>query len=103
MINVVASIRVKTGKLSDYLAILKANMPAVRKERGCIEYVPTIDVDSKLPPPQILDKNCVTLLEKWESLEALHAHLGSPHMLAYRDKVKDLVESVTFKVLQEVK
>ena len=102
MINVVASIRVKTGKLSDYLAILKANMRVVQKEQGCIEYVPMIDVDTKLPP-QVLDKNCVTLLEKWESLEALHAHLGAPHMLAYREKVKDLVESVTLKVLQEVR
>lgn len=102
MISVVASIRVKPGKLSDYLAILKANMPVVKKEKGCIEYVPAIDVDTKLPP-QVLDKNCVTLLEKWESLEALHAHLGSPHMLAYREKVKDLVEGVTIKVLQEVK
>jgi quinol monooxygenase YgiN len=102
MINVVASIRVKTGKLSDYLAVLKANMRVVRKEQGCIEYVPMIDVDTKLPP-QVLDKNCVTLLEKWESLEALHAHLGAPHMLAYREKVKDLVESVTLKVLQEVR
>ncbi len=55
------------GKLSDYLAILKANMHVVRKEKGCIEYVPAIDVDSKLPP-QVLDKNCVTLLERWERL-----------------------------------
>ena len=102
MINVVASIRVKTGKLSDYLAILKANAHVVRREKGCIEYVPTIDVDTKLPP-QVLDKNCVTLLERWESLEALQAHLGAPHMLAYREKVKDLVESVTLKVLQEVR
>ncbi len=101
MINVVASIRVQPGKLSDYLAILKANMPVVRKEKGCIEYVPAIDFDTKLPP-QVLDKNCVTLLEKWESLEALHAHLASPHMLDYREKVKDLVESVTLKVLEEV-
>ena len=101
MINVIASIRVKTGKLSDYLAILKANMPAVRKEKGCIEYVALVDIDVKLPP-QILDKNIVTILEKWESLEALHAHLGSPHMLDYREKVKNMVESVSVKVLQEV-
>jgi len=60
-----------------------------------------IDVDSKLPP-QVLDKDCVTLLEKWESLEALNAHLGAPHTLSYREKVKDLVESVTLKVLQEI-
>jgi quinol monooxygenase YgiN len=102
MINVVASIRVKTGRLSDYLAILKANMQAVRRERGHIEYVPTVDIEAKLPP-QILDMNVVTILEKWESLEALHAHLGSPHMLDYREKVKDIVESVSLKVLQEVK
>jgi quinol monooxygenase YgiN len=101
MINVVASIRVKAGKLSEYLAILKTNMHVVRKEKGCIEYVPTIDIETKLPP-QVLDKNCVTLLEKWESLEALQAHLGASHMLVYREKVKDLVENVTLKVLQEV-
>jgi quinol monooxygenase YgiN len=100
MINAIASIRVKTGKLYDYLEILKANIPAVRKEKGCIEYVPTVDIDVKLPP-QVLDKNVVTLLEKWESLEALQAHLGAPHMLAYREKVKDLVESITLKILQE--
>jgi quinol monooxygenase YgiN len=101
MINVIASIRVKTGKLYDYLAILKANIPAVRKEKGCIEYVPTVDIDVKLTP-QVLDKNVVTLLEKWESLEALHAHLGSPHMLDYREKVQTMVENVSFKVLQDV-
>jgi quinol monooxygenase YgiN len=100
MINVIASIQVKTGKISEYLAILKANASEVRKEKGCIEYIPTIDVDSKLPP-QIFDKDCVTLLEQWESLEALNAHLGSPHMLAYREKVKDMLESVSIKVLQE--
>jgi quinol monooxygenase YgiN len=101
MINVIASIRVKTGKFYDYIAILKDNIPAVRKEKGCIEYVPTVDIDVKLPP-QVLDNNVVTLLEKWESLEVLHAHLGSPHMLDYSEKVKTIVESVSFKVLQEV-
>jgi quinol monooxygenase YgiN len=101
MINVIASIRVKSGKLSDYLAILKANMPAVNKERGYIEYVPTVDIDVNLTQ-QVLDKNVVTILEKWESLEALHAHLGSAHMLDYREKVKTIVENVSLKVLQEV-
>jgi len=101
VINVIASIRVKPGRLSDYLAILKATAPAVRKEKGCIEYVPTVDIDVKLPP-HVLDKNVVTILEQWESLEALHAHLGSPHMLDYREKVNNLVESVSIKVLQEV-
>lgn len=101
MISVVASIHVRTGKLSEYLAVLKANIPAVKREKGYIEYVPTVDIDLKLPF-QVLDKNVVTILEKWESLEALHAHLESPHMLDYREKVKTMVESVSIKALQEV-
>ncbi len=101
MIHVIASINVKKGKLSDYLAVLTSTRPFVRKEQGCIEYVPVVDVDARLPV-QVFDKNVVTILERWQSLEALHAHLGSPHMLAYREKVKDLVERVSVKVLREV-
>ncbi len=101
MIIVLAAIKVKTGKTAGYLPILKANVPAVRKEKGCIEYLPAIDFDTRMPA-QALDSNVVTILEKWESMQALEAHLGSPHMLEYRDKVKDLVENVTIKVLQEV-
>ena len=101
MIKVIASICVKSGSLSDYLAILKAMMPAVRNERGCIEYVAAVDIDAKLPM-QVLEKKVVTILEKWESLEALHAHLGSPHMLKYREKVNTIVESVSVKILREI-
>ncbi len=101
MINVVASIYIKEGKLSDYLRILKANVPLVRKEKGCIWYVPSVDIETGLPA-QVLDKNVVTILERWESREALDAHLASPHMLEYREKVKDMVERVSVKVLKEI-
>lgn len=100
MVNVIASIRVKTGRRSDFLEAFKANVSNVKKEKGCIEYVPTVDVDAKLPP-QVLDENVVTILEKWESLEALLDHLGSPHMAAYREKTKDLVEDMSVKILRE--
>jgi quinol monooxygenase YgiN len=100
MINVLASIRVKTGRRSDFIKIFKANMPLVRAEKGCIEYFPAVDIDAKLSR-QVLDENIVTIIEKWESLEALHDHMKAPHMLAYREKVKDLVESSTLKILQE--
>jgi len=100
MINVIASIRVKPGRLSEFLEIFKSNVPSVREERGCIEYFPTIDIDADLPP-QRLDENVVTIIEKWESLEALYDHLNAPHMLDYKEKVKDIVEGVSIKVLQE--
>ena len=101
VVNVIASISVKTGSLADYLAVLKANVPSVRKEEGCIEYILMVDIDAKLPP-QVFDKNVVTIFEKWASLGTLHAHLGSPHMNDYREKVKNMVERVAVKVLQEV-
>ena len=45
MIHVLASIRVKPGKREILIENLKSNIPNVIKEKGCIEYNPTIDVD----------------------------------------------------------
>ena len=101
MINVLASITINEGELAKFLEIFKANVPLVRAEDGCIEYFPTIDVDSCLPI-QVKEPLTVTIIEKWQSLDALHAHLASPHMLAYREETKDIVEKVSLKVLQEV-
>jgi quinol monooxygenase YgiN len=100
MINVIASICVKAGRRSEFLEIFKSNVPSVIEERGCIEYFPAVDIDADLPP-QILDENVVTIIEKWESLEALRDHIKTPHMLAYREKVKDIVEDTSIKVLKE--
>jgi quinol monooxygenase YgiN len=98
MIYVLAAIHIKEGSLEEFLKVFKANMPAVLAEDGCIEYVPTVDAASSLPPQQ-LDPAVVTIVEKWQSLGALHAHINSPHMLDYREKTKDLVENMTLKVL----
>ena len=100
MIHVIASIRVKQGKRDEFLDIFKSNVPSVREEKGCIAYTPAVDEDAGLPP-QVLDEQVVTVLEQWESLDALRAHLKTPHMLAYREKVKDIVENLTIKVLKE--
>jgi quinol monooxygenase YgiN len=100
MINVIASIHIKDGRLPEFVEIFKSNIPNVLEEKGCIEYVPTVDVPAGLPP-QELNNNVVTIIEKWGSLEDLQAHLSSPHMLAYREKVKDLVEKMSLKILGE--
>ena len=100
MIHVIASIQVKPGSRSEFIEIFKSNVPHVKAEEGCIDYAPTVDIDANIPP-QILDENIVTIIEKWESLEALKVHLTAPHMLSYREKVKDIVENISIKVLQE--
>ena len=100
MINVIASIHIKAGRLSEFVSIFKSNVPNVLEEKGCLEYVPTIDVPTGLPPQELND-NVVTIIEKWDTLEDLRAHLSSPHMLVYKEKVKDLVDNVSLKVLGE--
>jgi quinol monooxygenase YgiN len=100
MVRVIASIHVKEGQLDKFIEIFKSNVPDVLKEKGCTEYVPTIDLATGLPR-QELNNNVVTIIEKWLSLEELQAHLSAPHMLAYQKKVKDLVDKVSLKILAE--
>ena len=49
MVNVLASVTVKEGKVQEFLAIFKSNVPEVKKEKGCIEYFPAMDVDAGIP------------------------------------------------------
>ena len=101
MINVIASIQIKDGQLNKFIEIFKSNVANVLNEKGCLGYMPTVDFPTGLAP-QELNKDVVTIIEKWENLEDLQVHLTAPHMLSYREKVKTLVEGVSFKVLEEV-
>ena len=98
MICVIATIKAKTAKRNALLACIKDNLSNVRAETGCIEYQPMVDTESSLGAQQ-LDENVVTMVEKWETMANLNAHAVAPHMLEYREKVKDIVESVSLKVL----
>jgi quinol monooxygenase YgiN len=101
MVYVIASIRVKTGRMNDFLEAFKSNALNVKKERGCIQYLPATDLDAPFLPHS-MDKDVVTIIEAWEDLDALRDHLSTPGMLAYREKTKDLVEDRSAKVLREV-
>ena len=98
MINVIASLTIKEGHLDEFIEIFKANVPHVLAEKGCIEYMPTVDLPTGLPP-QELNGRGVTILEKWDSLEDLKAHITAPHMRAYQKQVKGMVEGMSLKVL----
>ncbi|MBP8867079.1 MAG: antibiotic biosynthesis monooxygenase [Propionivibrio sp.] len=100
MVHVLASLRVKAGCMPEFVRIFKANVPNVLREKGCIEYAPAIDLMTDIPT-QAKDDRTLTVIEKWESLEALRAHAVAPHMLAYEEAVKDIIESVSLKILQD--
>jgi len=100
MIYVIATIEVLPGKRDAFLAEFHKNMPNVHAEKGCIEYGPTVDLKTDIKAQIPLRDSVVTIVEKWESLAALHAHLGAPHMAAYRERTKDLVSRVTLQILE---
>ncbi len=100
MIYVIATIEVKPGRRGAFLEEFHRLMPKVRAEEGCIEYGPAVDVDSGIPAQGAARENVVVILEKWENLDRLRAHLAAPHMAEYRERVKDLVANVSLQVLE---
>ena len=102
MIQVIATVELAPDCLDEYLAILQENVPRVKAEEGCLAYEPTVDVDSGLPVQGKIRQNTVTIVEAWVNLDALHAHLKTPHMATYREAAKDYVQNVRLQVLQPV-
>ena len=100
MVHVIATIECNAGKRDAFIAEFKQNVPNCLAEDGCIAYGPTIDIDSGIGAQGDIRDNVVTVVEQWESLDALNAHLAAPHMATYSEKVKDLVAGVSLQVLQ---
>jgi quinol monooxygenase YgiN len=100
MIHVIATIEIKPGQRDGYLAEFRKLVPSVLAEAGCIEYGPTIEVATGLPPQRPLREDVVTIVEKWESVEHLKDHLAAPHMQEFRPRVKALVVNTSIVVLE---
>jgi len=99
MIHVTAIITAKPGQRETILAAIRDNLPAVRAEKGCIEYGPAIDADGIGSFQAKLGPDTLFVIEKWQDADALKAHAAAPHMAAYSAKVKDLVASRAIHVL----
>jgi quinol monooxygenase YgiN len=97
MICVIATIETAPGRRDDLLAVFKTLVPQVLAEQGCIEYGPTIDVACELAQSR---PNVVTMVEKWESIAALQAHLATPHMADFRRQTADMRLSLSLQVLE---
>jgi quinol monooxygenase YgiN len=96
---VIASIQCRPGCRGQFLQEFSKIIPDVRKEVGCIEYGPCVDVETDLPN-QNRDEHRVTIVEKWESVSDLKAHLEASHMVSYRPRVKDFVLSSQLQIVE---
>jgi quinol monooxygenase YgiN len=99
MIHVIAVITAKPGMREEVLQAFRANVPAVRAEKGCIEYGAAVDAEPPLKIQTAFGADTFVVVEKWESLDALKAHAVAPHMAAYAAKTKDMLASRAIHIL----
>lgn len=99
MIHVIATIEIVPGKRNEFLAAFHQLMPSVHAEHGCVEYGPTVDAVAEMAahPPR---PDVVVVVEKWESLPALKAHLSASHMAEFRRSNGRLIHAIAIQVLE---
>lgn len=100
MIHVLATLRVDPARRTDFLASFARLRPAVLAEEGCVEYGAAVDQPTPIPAQEPAGDDAVVVIEKWESVAALEAHLVAPHMNAWREEIADMMRGVTLQVLQ---
>lgn len=100
MIYVIATVELAEGKKDEFLRAFHKLVPKVKAEAGCLEYGPTVDAPTSIKAQIPMRPNVVTIVEKWEDLKALEAHLGARHMQEYREEVKGLLVATKLQILQ---
>ena len=100
MIHVIANIDLAPGKRDAFLEEFHRLMPQVRAEKGCLEYAPAVDVATNIPVQSPARPNTVTVIEKWADLPSLEAHLNAPHVVVYRERVKNMLAGLKLQILQ---
>ncbi len=102
MIHVHDSIELHPERKEEFLAEFRKLVPLVLAEDGCLDYGPTVDLQTAIPAQPPVRENVVVVVEKWESTEALEAHLMAPHMMDFRSRVGDAIVNMDLHVLQPV-
>ncbi|MEW4568213.1 putative quinol monooxygenase [Tautonia sp. JC769] len=100
MIHVIATITTHPGRRADLLTEFAKILEPVRAEDGCIEYGTAVDAKTDIAAQIPFRPDVVTVVEKWESLDHLKAHLDAPHMHTFRDRVKNIVTETSLSILE---
>jgi len=100
MIHVLAYVETVPGHREDFLAEFAKVAVLVRQEDGCLEYGAAVDTPTEIATQSPLSETAVVIVEKWESVAHLKAHLVAPHMTDYRVRIKPYVTAVRLQVLE---
>ncbi|QRX82459.1 putative quinol monooxygenase [Glaciimonas sp. PAMC28666] len=92
-IAVVSINTAKPGKEQEMEAAMRALIAPSQRDPGFIQYDLHRDLD---------DPRSFIFFERWESRELLHQHFKAPHVVAWIAQAKDLVESSSLRVMENL-
>ena len=87
--------------VADYVEKTLAVVPTVRAEEGCLGYALVKDAATDWEKPMRFGERTMWCVERWSSIDALKAHLETPHMKAFGPKVRPMRSGSTFHVLED--
>ncbi|MBS4209374.1 putative quinol monooxygenase [Bacillus sp. FJAT-50079] len=94
MIKVVCKMKLKPDvTIEEYLALAREVISETRKEKGCIMYALHQDIN---------DPSTLTMLEEWESEEALNEHNKTEHVLNIVPELRKFRESTEINIYREI-
>ena len=94
MIHVIVFFDLHPGQREGFLAEFGRILPITLAEQGCIEYGVSAEIETGIDVVSPPHADRITLLEKWETLDALKTHLDAPHMQAFFPKVQPMIDSI---------
>ena len=94
MIVVIAKFKSLPGMRAKVLELAGSCIEATRKEQGCVRY--ELFVSSE-------DDVTLQYIEEWVDLDSLRAHLKTPHLIAFREERKNIVEEGSILKVFEAK
>ena len=103
MVYVVVTMQIKKGRVEEFLKVVEELRGFVVKEPGCLAYDFTREVESPLSIQEPIDTHRITLIERWESMEALEIHAQpspspDPGKQKLSQAMRDMRESVVARV-----
>jgi quinol monooxygenase YgiN len=94
MINVIATIRAKSGKEKETELLLRGLLEPTHAEAGCVKYVLHRRKD---------DSSFFYFVECWGTEQDLQRHLNSAHLQAAMTRRDELLESVDIATVELVR
>jgi len=83
LLTVIASMKAAPGKEDELRSALTSLVAPTRREEGFVDY----DLHESIEEPGVF-----YFYENWESAGHLEAHLATPHVTDFADKVDDLLD-----------